>query len=457
MLERIGNLLEKTNDIKRSAYLWNAINAILSALQSPVILMVITRTTGVYDAGVFSIAFAVASLMLYVGLYGIRRFQASDIHEKYSFPEYQGMRFITCGAMIAASFVYCIYGLGFRHYSFEKAAIVFVICLIKLIQSYTDVVHGNMQQKDRLDVATKCSSLRYVMEVLALCVGIVLTRSLLLSCVICLAVSVIFMFLTTMNVGRRYCSTYRPGITIQRFKRLAADGFPIFISLFLNMYISNAPKYAIDAYLTEKVQAIYNIIFMPAFMVMLIANFIFNPILTSYAELWLSGTREKFRQLMKNIRRQMLVILGLTLLGLLVAYTIGIPVLARIFGLTRILTRARILLPGIFRLSLLAGRRFSFALRAGVRRVLSRARISLRIRRRVFRVSLRPGGSFAAVRVARRVATGIIRRFGTRITCPFLTAFGQFSLQSRRDLFPVSGREHVKIDRGHRDHRETEA
>jgi len=332
MLERIGNLLEKTNDIKRSAYLWNAVNAMLSALQSPVILMVITRTTGVYDAGVFSIAFAVASLMLYVGLYGIRRFQASDIHEKYSFQEYQGMRFITCGAMIAASFVYCVYGLGFRHYSFEKAEIVFVICLIKLIQAYTDVVHGNMQQKDRLDVATKCSSLRYVMEVLALCGGIVLTHSLLFSCVICLAVSVIFMFLTTMNVGRRYCATYRPRITPQRFKKLAFDGFPIFISLFLNMYISNAPKYAIDAYLTEKVQAIYNIIFMPAFMVMLIANFIFNPIITSYAELWLSGTREKFRQLIRNIRRQILVILGLTALGLLVAYTIGIPVLARIFG-----------------------------------------------------------------------------------------------------------------------------
>ena len=30
------------------------------------------------------------------------------------------------------------------------------------------------------------------------------------------------------------------------------------------MYLSNAPKYAIDAYLTEEIQAMYNIIFMPA-------------------------------------------------------------------------------------------------------------------------------------------------------------------------------------------------
>ena len=72
----IVKILEKTNNVKRSSYVWNALNAIISALQNPVILLVMTRTNGVYDAGVFSIAFAIATLMLYVGLYGLRRFQS---------------------------------------------------------------------------------------------------------------------------------------------------------------------------------------------------------------------------------------------------------------------------------------------------------------------------------------------------------------------------------------------
>ena len=84
-MKAIVKFLEKTNNIKRSSYTWNALNAIISALQNPVILLVITRTNGVYDAGVFSIAFAIATLMLYVGLYGLRRFQSSDLDEKYSF------------------------------------------------------------------------------------------------------------------------------------------------------------------------------------------------------------------------------------------------------------------------------------------------------------------------------------------------------------------------------------
>ena len=332
MLNKICDLLEKTGNIRRSSYLWNAINAMLSALQSPVILMVMTRTNGVYDAGVFSIAFAVASLMLYVGLYGLRRFQASNIHEKYSFQEYQAMRFVTCGAMIVASGAYCVYGIGFKGYGPEKAAVVFLMCMLKLVQAYTDVIHGNMQQKDRLDVATKCSSIRYVLEVLGLIAALAVTHNLLLSSIVCVAVSVIGMMLTTVNAGRRYCTSYRPSISRGKFRTLLIDGFPIFISLFLNMYISNAPKYAIDAYLTEEIQAVYNIIFMPAFMVMLIANFIFNPILTSYAELWLSGTREAFRELNRRIRQQLLLVLGLTVLGLAVAWTIGIPILSWIFG-----------------------------------------------------------------------------------------------------------------------------
>ena len=59
MLLAIRNFLEKTNNINRSAYFWNAFNAVVSSAQCPVILLVMTRTNGLRDAGIFSIAFAV--------------------------------------------------------------------------------------------------------------------------------------------------------------------------------------------------------------------------------------------------------------------------------------------------------------------------------------------------------------------------------------------------------------
>ena len=82
-------------------------------------------------------------------------------------------------------------------------------------------------------------------------------------------------------------------------------------------------------YLSDDIQAYYNFIFMPAFAIQLLANFIFNPILTSYALVWSEKNYKKFRKL---IIKQMLVVLGITILGLAVAATIGIPILSIIFG-----------------------------------------------------------------------------------------------------------------------------
>lgn len=332
MLEGIRNILEKTKNANRSSYIFNAVNAIISALQNPIILLVITRTNGVYDAGVFSIAFAIATLMLYVGLYGLRRFQSSDMKEKYSFSEYHGMRILTCSAMIFASIIYCVYGICFNGYDMEKAIVIFMICIVKVCQAYSDVYHGCMQQKGRLDVATKSSSVRYAMEMAAYVVLLVLTHNLILSTAAFMAASILGLLLTSVNAGKNYC-TYKPSFKWNKIKLLAIEGFPLFASLFLNMYISNAPKYAIDSYLTEEIQAVYNMIFMPAFVVMLVANFIFNPILTTYAELWLSRTEAGIAKLMRQIKKQALFIAGLSLLGLVIAYTIGTPVLSVVFGI----------------------------------------------------------------------------------------------------------------------------
>ena len=333
MLEQINKALHRTNNINRSTYLWNAINSGLSAALFPVILLVVKRTNGVNDAGIYSIAFAVAALMLFIGQYGLRRFQSSDINEKYAFREYHGMRFITCGAMIVVSAGYCCYGLIFRDSSWDKFSVVFLICLLKVIQAYVDVLHGHMQQRGRLDVAAKASAIRFFAEMVSCSIALILTHDLLIASVVCILVSFTVMRLTSVNAARTYCDTLRPSIGWERFRLLLVEGAPLFLSLFLNMYISNAPKYAIDAHLTEEIQAYYNVLFMPAFVIQLVAYFIFNPILTTYAKLWLSEKREDLQKLARLIRRQCLILLGLTALAVAVALTIGIPVLSFIFDM----------------------------------------------------------------------------------------------------------------------------
>lgn len=328
MMRKIRELLERTNNITRSAYLWNAINAMMSAMESPLILMVVNRTSGTEAAGIFSIAYAVAALLLFLGQYGFRRFQSSDVLEKYSFAEYYGSRIVTCSVMMIATLLYCAYCMVFRSYALSKAIVVFLICALKCIQAFADVIHGRMQQKGRLDVATKASCIRYIIEMLVFAVMLIITKDLVISALVCVIISFAVFMITSMNAARDFCELI-PSFKWGRIKLMLIEGFPLFVSLFLNMYISNAPKYAIDAYMNDTVQGIYNMVFMPAFVIQLVAHFIFNPIITTYAEVWQKGDIRKFNKL---VLRQCGVILGLTLLAVAVALTIGIPVLSIFFG-----------------------------------------------------------------------------------------------------------------------------
>ena len=72
---------------------------------------------------------------------------------------------------------------------------------------------------------------------------------------------------------------------------------------------------------------------MPVFVVQVVAQFIFNPIIASYARMWLKRTMESYNAFIKRIKKMCVAVLGLALLGLLVAATIGIPVLSAVFGL----------------------------------------------------------------------------------------------------------------------------
>ena len=317
MLDAIVKRLEKTDNIDRSTYIWNTVSATVLAMQGPVLQAVVSRTNGATDLGIISIAFSVATLMMYVGQYGIRRFQASDVKEQFSFEEYHGMRVLTCIALVVASLAYCIYGRAMKGYSDVKFAVIFMVCMLKMIMAYSDVYHGNMQQKGRFDVAAKATAIRYTAELVIFIAMLVITHNMLLS----------------MNAGRLYCKTLRPAFRGPAIRGLAIEGFPLFVSMFLNTYVSNAPRYAIDAHLNDDVQAVFSCIFMPVFVVQVVSQFIFNPVIASYAHLWHKKTKEAYGAFINRIKKMCIAVLGLAVLGLIVAATIGIPVLSLVFGL----------------------------------------------------------------------------------------------------------------------------
>lgn len=311
-----------------ATYIWNTISGMLMAFQSVVMLMVLMRVCDVITAGIFTIAYANANLFLMVGKYGMRGYQATDVTLSYSYRSYFHSRAITTMLMVMAGLVYLGYAFIKLNYSDEKIFVFVVLLLFKAIDSIEDVVVGNCQQHDKLDVGAKVQSLRIASTMIVFSVLVVILGSLSLPLVASTLYSSVFYLCECIYLKRCYGLPSPDENGSSSVLGLLKECLSPFLSSFLLFYLCNAPKYAIDAIAGDADQAVFGFISMPVFVVSLFASFAYNPVLTTMAESWESGRKKQFLEI---VLRQSLLVVGITLVCDVAAWLIGIPVLNIIY------------------------------------------------------------------------------------------------------------------------------
>ncbi len=312
------------NNGNTGKFIWNTIGILCNAGTSFLLLIFVTRICGDFSAGIFALGFANAQLMLSIGRYGMRAYQATDIKDSVTFQTYFLSRIITCILMLIISLAYIIS----KGYSFTKAAIVFSICAIKMADALEDVFHGLFQQHGRMDLAGKYLTARNLITMLSFIIILAVTKNLLFTCVVTGILSIAACICLNIPTAREMVS-----IRLKLYKRdlatLFISCFPLFIGSFLALYINNVPKYMIDRYLTEDIQAFFNILFMPAFVINLVSEFIFKPLLTDIAIKWEQNQMKNF---VVYIFRLWMGILMITVIVVTAGYLIGNDLLSFIYG-----------------------------------------------------------------------------------------------------------------------------
>ena len=117
---KLNKFIMESNNVTKDSFIWNMIGSMIMAFQSVILLMILTRTVGLIESGIFTIAYANANLFLTIGKYGMRNFQVSDIKGEFSFREYKTSRIITVCTMIILSLGYVLASAIVNEYSFEK-------------------------------------------------------------------------------------------------------------------------------------------------------------------------------------------------------------------------------------------------------------------------------------------------------------------------------------------------
>lgn len=316
---------DEARAIRKSAYRWNTVAGLLFTAQSVIMLIVITRVADVNMAGVFTIAFAIGSLFMNMGMYGMRKFQVSDLSEEFTFREYLASRTVTTTAMVLFGAAYTAIASGTLGYDAQKTAIIVVMVLFKAVDAVEDVYCGAYQQLDRLDVGARMLTLRQGATLGLFCVLMAATGDMLLALGASTAFAFAFLAWQVRSIRYRYGMPNASAMPeMARVGKLLRQCFPLFAAAFLLFYIGSAPKYAIDAMMDDTVQAYYGYISMPVFAVSVLATFVYNPLVTELTEMWRNGQVAPF---LMRFARVSLIIVGITAVCDLLALVAGVPVL----------------------------------------------------------------------------------------------------------------------------------
>lgn len=307
-------------------YICNTIGTSAWGMVFPFLTIVVTQLSGTEQAGMFSMAFIIGTLLMIVGNYGVRTYQVSDIGEKHSFFDYQINRWITCIIMMLVAYVYC----SFRGYDANMFSICMAVCTYKMIDGLADVYEGRLQQMDKLYLAGISQAFRSIVVFIVFSLALLITRNLVVASIAMAVAAALTFVVLTFPLAHLETPRSR-GRSLASIAALFKQCFPVFIALFMYALIDNMPKFVMEGVLSYDNQLYFNALYFPAQAILLTVGSIYKPLLVRMAQMWADA--EKRRRFDLVILAIVAVVIVITLAVIFVMATIGIPVMSFMYGI----------------------------------------------------------------------------------------------------------------------------
>ena len=315
LLMKTGMSLEKENMI------WNMTGSFFYAFASMVLSFLVLRIAGEEQGGIFSFGFStVGQQMFLLAYFGIRPFHITDGTNQYRFGDYLHHRYVTCAMalLLGAGYLACI------GYSWQKAQIIFLLIVYKVIDGFADVYESEFQRQGCLYLTGRSNTFRTILSVGVFLATLVSGAGMFAACAAAVLGQIAGVVLFDIVVLREL-KRVDYGWSAKQGVSLTASAILLFVSVFLDFYIFSAAKYAIDAHLGDAASGYFNVIFMPTSVINLAAGFVIRPFLTYLTDCW---NEHRFSDFKKKLLTIMAVIGGLTVLAVGGTVVLGRPVLA---------------------------------------------------------------------------------------------------------------------------------
>ena len=306
-------------------FIWNSLGTGINSFNSLFFLIIVTRVNDIQTAGIFSIAYATATILYTLAMYSGRLCQVTDIKNKIKDNDYIVTRFLTCILMLIGATGFLL----FKQYSGFKTTIFALLAIFKGLEAFSDILYGVMQKNDLLYKSGMSLSLKGFIGIAAFLVVDLITRDLRLACLSVIIVNLVILIVYDyLMISKKLIESDK--VNKENVFSIIKSEFFVFVNSFAGIYILNAPKYAIDSFLTEDIQAIYGYIMMPATVMTLFTQFIVMPFLGNLKELY---EQNKLKEIEKITLKIKLIVIAFGAFAVLAAFLLGPEFLGLIYGL----------------------------------------------------------------------------------------------------------------------------
>lgn len=302
-------------------FFWNLIGTGLNCITTFVLIVLITRINGVDTSGVFSVCLSLSLIMFSFSNLGTRVYEVSDLKRDDNI--YFALKAFTGILTIAIGMLICV----LMKYGRIKTTIIFMLLLVRVIESYSDSVYAVFQKNERLDLAGISYSVKTVFSITVFLIVDIITKNVLFATAFFfLAVFATFLAFDIPLLYRYKKISFKTNGVISLTKDIS---FFVIFNLIV-IVIANIPRLMADTVFSAAQMGYLSIIMMIPTVMSLMGQFIIQPSLTAFVN---DRKNKNYTSFKKRTISIIAIIILLTVVFCAATYFLGPPVLSIVMGI----------------------------------------------------------------------------------------------------------------------------
>lgn len=229
-------------------FFWNFLGSSVYALSQFIIIVLLNKLGSPVMVGLYSIGLAISTPIIMLTNLQLRQIQATDTTGEYLFNDYYALRIVT--GFLAIIVIIII--LFLSNYSIYKSIIVLLVALNRIIDSYSDVIYGQLQQRERMDYIGKSKAIKGILSIIVMGILLFLTNNLILTLIWINIIWILIFWYYDRKKVKLYIKNIRPFFDLNKMKDLTIFALPLGIVMMLISLDSNLPRIVIERFLGEE-------------------------------------------------------------------------------------------------------------------------------------------------------------------------------------------------------------